>query len=93
MLTKNRIFLDRTQGVGILTKERAIALGCTGVMGRASGIPYDVRKDNPYLVYGDLDFEVPVGQDGDNWDRFMVPLRGGPPVAAHPRAVHREDAG
>ncbi len=71
MLIKNRIFLDRTQGVGILTKSRAIELGCTGVIGRAAGIPYDVRKDNPYLVYGELDFEVPVGQDGDNWDRFM----------------------
>lgn len=72
MLARNRIFLDRMQGVGILTKENALAYGCTGPVGRSAGIPYDVRKDHPYMVYDRFDFEVPVGQDGDNWDRFMV---------------------
>lgn len=72
MLLRNRIFLDRMQGVGILTKENALAYGCTGPLARASGIPYDVRKDHPYMVYDRFDFEVPVGEDGDNWDRFMV---------------------
>lgn len=72
MLIKNRIFLDRTQGVGILSKERALALGVTGPMLRSTGVAYDVRKDEPYMVYDRFDFEVPVGQDGDNWDRFMV---------------------
>ncbi|MEM8605613.1 MAG: NADH-quinone oxidoreductase subunit D [Myxococcota bacterium] len=74
MLLRNRIFLDRMQGVGILTKENALAFGCTGPVARASGVAYDVRKDDPYMVYDRFDFEVPVGQDGDNWDRFMVRL-------------------
>jgi NADH-quinone oxidoreductase subunit D len=72
MLFGNRIFLDRMQGVGILTKERAIELGCTGAVLRSTGVAYDVRKDHPYLVYDRFDFDVPVGEDGDNWDRFMV---------------------
>ncbi|MGB5813223.1 MAG: NADH-quinone oxidoreductase subunit D [Polyangiales bacterium] len=74
MLLRNRIFLDRMEGVGILTKENALAYGCTGPVARASGVAYDVRKDHPYMVYDRFDFEVPVGQDGDNWDRFMVRL-------------------
>jgi NADH-quinone oxidoreductase subunit D len=74
MLVRNRIFLDRMQGVGILTKEQALSYGVTGPMARSTGIPYDVRKDHPYLVYDRFDFDVPVGEDGDNWDRFMVRL-------------------
>ncbi len=72
LLLKNRIFLDRMQGVGILSKERAVALGCSGPVLRSTGVAYDVRKDHPYMVYDRFDFEVPVGEDGDNWDRFMV---------------------
>ena len=60
------------QGVGILTKERALALGVTGPVLRSTGVAYDVRKDFPYMTYGEVDFDVPVGTDGDNWDRFMV---------------------
>ncbi|MGB5367714.1 MAG: NADH-quinone oxidoreductase subunit D [Polyangiales bacterium] len=74
MLLRNRIFLDRMQGVGILTKEQALSYGVTGPVARSTGIPYDVRKDHPYLVYDRFDFDVPVGEDGDNWDRFMVRL-------------------
>ena len=74
LLLKNRIFQDRLQGIGILTKERALSLGVTGPALRASGVAYDVRKDNPYLVYDRFDFDVPIGEDGDNWDRFMVRL-------------------
>jgi len=74
MLLRNRIFLDRMQGVGILTKEQALSYGVTGPVARSTGITYDVRKDHPYLVYDRFDFEVPVGEDGDNWDRFMVRL-------------------
>ncbi len=74
MLIRNRIFLDRMQGVGVLTKESALAYGCTGPIARASGVPYDVRKDHPYMVYDRFDFDVPIGEDGDNWDRFMVRL-------------------
>ncbi len=72
MLVRNRIFLDRMQGVGILSNERAIELGCTGPLLRSTGVAYDVRKDHPYMVYDRFDFDVPVGEDGDNWDRFMV---------------------
>jgi NADH-quinone oxidoreductase subunit D len=74
MLLRNRIFLDRMQGVGVLTKEMALSYGVTGPVARSTGIPYDVRKDHPYLVYDRFDFDVPVGEDGDNWDRFMVRL-------------------
>jgi NADH-quinone oxidoreductase subunit D len=74
MLVRNRIFLDRMQGVGVLTKEQALSYGVTGPMARSTGIPYDVRKDHPYMVYDRFDFDVPVGEDGDNWDRFMVRL-------------------
>jgi NADH-quinone oxidoreductase subunit D len=74
MLLRNRIFLDRMQGVGVLTKEQALSYGVTGPMARSTGIPYDVRKDHPYMVYDRFDFDVPVGEDGDNWDRFMVRL-------------------
>jgi NADH-quinone oxidoreductase subunit D len=72
MLVRNRIFLDRMQGVGVLSKERAIELGCSGPLLRSTGVAYDVRKDHPYMVYDRFDFDVPVGEDGDNWDRFMV---------------------
>lgn len=72
LLIKNRIFMDRMQGVGVLTKERALAMGVTGPVLRSTGVPYDVRKDNPYLVYDRFDFDIPVGCDGDNWDRFIV---------------------
>jgi NADH-quinone oxidoreductase subunit D len=74
MLLRNRIFLDRMQGVGVLTKEQALSYGCTGPVARSAGIPYDVRKDHPYMVYDRFDFDVPIGEDGDNWDRFMVRL-------------------
>lgn len=70
-ILRNRIFLDRMEGVGKLTKERAVDLGVTGVMLRSTGIDYDVRKAYPYSVYDRFDFEVPVGHDGDNYDRFL----------------------
>ncbi len=72
LLTKNRIFLDRMQGLGIISKENAIAWGFTGPMLRASGVPYDVRRAYPYLAYNDFDFEIPVGENGDNYDRYLV---------------------
>lgn len=71
LLLKNRIFLDRTQGVGVLTREQAIGYGASGPVLRATGVDYDVRKDKPYLTYGEVDFDVPVGEDGDTYDRFM----------------------
>lgn len=74
LLLPNRIFMDRTQGVGAISKERALQFGLTGPCLRAAGVPYDVRKDNPYLVYDRFEFEVPIGEDGDAWDRFSVRL-------------------
>ncbi|MEZ4394241.1 MAG: NADH-quinone oxidoreductase subunit D [Polyangiales bacterium] len=71
LLLKNRIFLDRTQGVGVLDRDLAVSLGASGPVLRSTGVDYDVRKDKPYLTYDEVDFEVPVGEDGDTYDRFM----------------------
>ncbi len=72
LVLRNRIFIDRLKGVGVLTKENAIKYGITGPMGRASGYDYDVRRDHPYFVYDEIEFDVPIGQFGDNYDRFLV---------------------
>jgi NADH-quinone oxidoreductase subunit D len=61
-------------GIGVITKEDAIAWGVTGPVGRSTGLEYDVRKDHPYLVYDRFDFDVPVGSVGDNFDRYMCRL-------------------
>jgi len=74
LLLRNRIFLDRTQGVGCLDRKLAASMGASGPVLRSAGVDYDVRKDKPYLTYGEVDFDVPVGTDGDNYDRFMVRL-------------------
>ncbi|MDP3275365.1 MAG: NADH-quinone oxidoreductase subunit D [Deltaproteobacteria bacterium] len=74
LLLRNRIFLDRTQGIGLLSKKDALSWGASGPVLRSTGVDYDVRKDKPYLVYGELDFDVPVGEDGDNYDRYMCRL-------------------
>ena len=72
LLFRNRIFLDRLRGVGRLSKQDAIALSCTGPIARASGVTYDIRKDEPYLAYPDFDFQVPFTEEGDCWARFIV---------------------
>ena len=72
ILTGNRIWNDRNRDVGVIGKEAAINLGLSGPALRATGVDWDVRKDEPYLVYSDLDFEVPVGENGDSFDRYMV---------------------
>jgi len=74
LLLRNRIFMDRTQGVGVVSREDAIQWGFTGPVGRASGMDYDVRKDAPYAVYDRVDFEVPVMDTGDCYARFYVRL-------------------
>ena len=71
LLIENRIFLDRVEGVGVMSKEDAIAMGWTGVTLRSTGVPYDVRKVHPYMTYDRYDFDVIVGSAGDNFDRFM----------------------
>jgi len=72
LLTKNRIFLDRMRDTGAISQEDAIAYGFTGPCLRAAGVEFDVRKANPYLLYKDLDFDVPVGFTGDNFDRYLI---------------------
>jgi NADH-quinone oxidoreductase subunit D len=72
LLTRNRIFFDRMKNIGIISKEDAISHGITGPFLRSTGVAYDVRKANPYLIYDKLDFEVPVGTKGDNLDRYFV---------------------
>jgi NADH-quinone oxidoreductase subunit D len=72
MLTHLRFFVDRTKGIGIMSAERALAWGWTGPLLRACGVPYDVRKDFPYLIYDQLDWSVPIGRNGDVFDRYLV---------------------
>ena len=71
-LSTNIIVLERTKGIGILSKEDAIAYGCSGPVLRASGVSYDVRKNDPYGIYSQLDFNVPVTYNGDTYDRYVV---------------------
>lgn len=72
LLTKNKIFIDRSREVGVISKSMAIDYGLSGPNLRGSGIEYDLRKNKPYLVYEDLDFEIPVGSVGDCYDRYLV---------------------
>jgi NADH-quinone oxidoreductase subunit D len=72
LLTRNRIFVDRMSGVGIMKPQDAISYSVTGPLLRATGVDYDVRKACPYLHYDQTDFEVPLGTRGDNYDRFLV---------------------
>jgi NADH-quinone oxidoreductase subunit D len=75
VLSRNRIFMDRTLGVGAISAERALACGFTGPNLRATGVPYDVRRATSYMSYDDFDFEIPVGEQGDTWDRYSVRMR------------------
>jgi NADH-quinone oxidoreductase subunit D len=72
LLFRNRIFLDRLRHVGVLSQADAIAYSCTGPIARASGVTFDLRRDVPYLVYPELEFEVPYTEEGDCWARFIV---------------------
>ena len=72
LLERNRIFMDRTQGVGTISKEEAINWGFTGPCLRATGVAHDLRRAEPYYHYEDFDFEIPVGTMGDTYDRLMV---------------------
>ncbi len=74
LLNNNKIFFDRMSGVGVFSKEDAIAFGLTGPCMRACGIDLDIRKDFPYLIYDQLEFDVPVGTSGDCLDRYLVRL-------------------
>jgi len=72
ILSRNQIWLQRTQGIGLLSAADAIALGQSGPVLRASGVDWDLRRDRPYLAYGDVDFDVPVYPNGDVYDRYRV---------------------
>jgi NADH-quinone oxidoreductase subunit D len=72
MLDRNSIWLERTQGIGPLSAEDAIALGLSGPLVRASGIDWDLRREQPYLAYADVDFDVPVYSEGDTYARYRV---------------------
>jgi NADH-quinone oxidoreductase subunit D len=75
LLSRNRVFVDRMAGLGVIPVEDVISYGVTGPLLRASGVSYDVRKADPYLFYDRMDFEVPLGERGDNYDRFNVRFR------------------
>jgi NADH-quinone oxidoreductase subunit D len=71
LLTRNRIWQIRNQGVGVISKEDAIRYNLRGPVLRASGVPFDLRKDHPYLVYDEVEFDVPIGSEGDCYDRYL----------------------
>ena len=75
LLTGNIIFQERTKNIGILSKELALSYGCSGAVLRASGISYDVRKNDPYSIYDRFDFDVPVGSIGDCFDRYSLKMK------------------
>jgi NADH-quinone oxidoreductase subunit D len=75
LMDRNRIFIDRTRNVGVISPEDAVSWGFTGPILRSTGVPRDLRKDAPYLAYAELEFEVPVGINGDNYDRYYVRMR------------------
>jgi NADH-quinone oxidoreductase subunit D len=72
LLTTNRIWVDRTKGIGFISAKDAIELGVTGPVLRASGVKWDLRKAQPYAAYKDFDFEIPIGSNGDTYDRYLV---------------------
>ena len=72
VVTSNRIFVDRLRDTGVISKEDCIRYAVTGPVLRSAGVPLDVRKDEPYLVYDQVDFDVPIGEVGDNYDRYLV---------------------
>ena len=72
VVTGNRIFVDRLRGTGVISKEDCLRYAVTGPILRSAGVPLDLRKQEPYLVYDQLDFDIPVGEVGDNYDRYLV---------------------
>ncbi len=72
VITSNRIFVDRLKGTGVISREECLRYAVTGPMLRSTGEPLDLRKAEPYLVYDQLDFDIPVGEVGDNYDRYLV---------------------
>ena len=75
LLTENRIWKQRTVGIGVVSPERAIDLGFTGTMLRGSGVSWDLRKKEPYEVYKNIQFDIPIGTEGDSYDRYLVRIQ------------------
>jgi NADH-quinone oxidoreductase subunit D len=75
LVTKNVIFINRVRDVGLITREQCLKYGVTGPNLRGSGVPYDIRKTEPYSAYPQFDFEIPIGEKGDIYDRYMVRLK------------------
>jgi len=75
LLTKNRIWINRTRGVGVLSPEDAVAYGVTGPVLRGSGVKWDIRKVQPYEAYDKVEFDVPIGEHGDTYDRYLVRIQ------------------
>jgi NADH-quinone oxidoreductase subunit D len=75
LLTTNRIWLERTKNVGVISGADCIALGVTGPVLRASGVKWDLRKAQPYAAYSKFDFEIPTGENGDTYDRYLVRMQ------------------
>ncbi len=74
LLTQNRIWLERTRNIGVISAADAVAVGLCGPPLRGSGVARDVRKDEPYAAYAEMEFDVPVGSRGDTYDRYLVRL-------------------
>ena len=72
LLTENRIFKQRMVDIGVVSKQQAIDWGFSGPMIRGSGIAWDLRKSQPYEIYGELDFDIPIGKNGDSYDRYLI---------------------
>ena len=72
VLSENRIWLSRTVGIGVISGEEAVAIGLSGPALRGSGVAWDIRKSRPYAAYNEMDFEVPLGENGDTYDRYLV---------------------
>ncbi len=72
IVTSNRIFVDRLKGTGVISREDCLRYAVTGPILRSAGVPLDLRKAEPYLTYAELDFDVPIGEVGDNYDRYLV---------------------
>ena len=72
LLTDNRIWKQRLVGIGVVSPERALQMGLTGPMLRGSGVEWDLRKKQPYAAYDRVDFDIPVGTNGDSYDRYLV---------------------
>jgi NADH-quinone oxidoreductase subunit D len=72
VVTRNRIFVDRLKGTGVISQDECVRYAVTGPLLRAAGIPLDLRKSEPYLTYEELDFDIPIGTVGDNYDRYLV---------------------